>query len=228
MKRLIAVTFCTLALPGLIMSGCGSSRRTAPGDERPAELFREKVDVEAYLFDAKIRRDGKPTSFRLELFQTDSVIALGGRGYLGKGALKGRLTADSLEVYFPSTDEFVCEPVADLLASFDCLGELPPVNLLSLFQNLPDSVIDDVNATVVSDYSNRKRPKFSVSFDQCPWEINLVYDRRGDRWRIRQFSYSDGDRFLLKATRREYREHARVKAGKFTVSVPHHASRIIP
>ncbi len=228
MKMLFAGTFCALALGGLMFSGCGSSRQAGPAGEAAGVASKQKVSVEAYLFDAKIRRDGKPTSFRLEMFQTDSVIALGGRGYLGKGALKGRLTADSLEVYFPSTDEYVYEPVTGLLASFDCLGELPPVNLVSLFSSLPDSVIDDINARVISDYSKPKRPKFRISFHQCPWEISLTYDRQGENWRVRRFSYSDGDKFSLKATRREYRHRVRVKASKFTIAVPPGTVRIIP
>ncbi len=128
-------SICTIAACLLITAGCGSSRKGAlVGDEAN---WQGKVEVEAYLFDAKLRRDNKPTSVRLEFFHTDSVIAFAGRGYLGKGALKGRLTEDSLEVYFPTTDEFVKEAAADLMSSFDCAGDIGSFNLMALFNSLP-------------------------------------------------------------------------------------------
>lgn len=224
-SRKVCALACLLAIA---VADCGPYRG-GDGDfgERAAGA-REKVEVEAYLFDAKIRRHGKPTSFRLEIFQTDSVIALGGRGYLGKGALKGRLTSDTLHVYFPATNEYVYEAVSELMSSFDCVGEVPHIDLMSLFSRPPDSVLDNDEFSVMADYGNSNRPEFRIGFRRCSWEINLVYDRRDDRWRVRKFSFTDGDETTLKATRREYKRWVRVNVSKFAVTVGAGAVRITP
>jgi hypothetical protein len=183
-------------------AGCYNQTGTAEEDATTAG-YREKIPVEAYLFDAKIRRDGKVNSFRLEIFQTDSLLGLSGRGYLGKGALKGWLGHDSLKVYFPTVNEFVYESVGDLLRSFDCSFDMPDIDLLSLFTRLPDDALFDVRLTVESDYSNHKRPEFVVFVSDCPWRIELQYDERKPGWRIRSFYFLDGNGSRPTAQRRE-------------------------
>ena len=184
--------------------------------------------MEAYLFDAKLRRQGKPTSFRLEIFQTDSVIALGGRAYLGKGALKGLLTADSLEVYFPSSNEYLYESLSDLFAKAECTNAAPEFSLLHLFTFLPDSLAEMEGMSVASDYTNRKRPEYLISFPDCPWKIELTYDQHEAGWRIRDFKFDNGNDITLKAKRRTYKKKAQVPYSKFQLVLPDGATRITP
>lgn len=184
--------------------------------------------MEAYLFDAKLRRQGKPTSFRLEIFQTDSVIALGGRAYLGKGALKGLLTTDSLEVYFPSSNEYLYELLSDLFATAECTHAALKLSLLHLFTSLPDSLAEMEEVSIASDYTDRKRPGYLISFPDCSWVIELTYDRRETGWRIRNFKFDNGNDITLKAKRRTYKKKAQVPYSKFQLVLPDGATRITP
>jgi hypothetical protein len=211
-----------------LLSGCGPTFKTPPETEVHRDQAEAKIEVEAYLFDAKLKRQGKPTSFRLEIFQTDSVIALGGRAYLGKGALKGRLTADSLEVYFPSSNEYLYEPLNTLLAATECASGDFRLNLLHLFQELPDSVGELRHVLVVADYANRKHPKFDLYLKDCPWRIEMEYDWENEGWRMREFTFDNGRDVTLHARRREYKNQARVPISKFQLIIPHDAVRLIP
>lgn len=210
-----------------VMSGCTTQSRTT-GEESSSAQRRGKITAEAYLFDAKIRREGKVNTFRLEIFQTDSLLGLSGRGYLGKGALKGWLGHDSIQVYFPSVNEFAYESVGDLLRSFDCTSDMPDIDLMSLFTRLPDDALFDVRLTVEADYSNHKRPKFELSVDGCPWLMELKYDERKAGWRIRSFAFYDGNGNRLTAKRREYKRKAEVRPIVFEPAIPNNAVRIHP
>ena len=225
MKTLVTVIAC-LTLLGLI-SGCGSTYRTDAVDAGEESKYSDDVIVEAYLFDARLHRDRKPTSVRLEFYHTDSVIAIAGRGYLGKGALRGRLTADSLEVYFPTTDEFLLETVATVLGSVDCSEKLPRISLLSLFNKLPDSALPTHELNITADFEDERHPEYSISADGCPWKIHLVYALQDEGWRIREFNFDDGKGNTLKGKRRTYKREAKVKAGKFHVPVKPGSNRII-
>jgi hypothetical protein len=164
----------------------------------------------------------------LEIFQTDSVLGLAGRGYLGKGALKGWMRSDSLKVYFPSTHEYVYEAQGRLLRSFECTFDMPEIDLLALFSTLPDEILFDSRVTVEPDYSNHKRPSFVVYVDDCPWRIELTYDKRPPGWRIRSFSFFDGDEKRLTARRREYKKKAKVKPIVLQAPIPNDAVRVFP
>ncbi len=202
-----------------LVTGCGGGFRDAGAPVTDESLEKQQVNVEAYLFDAKLRRNKKPTSVRLEFYHTDSVIAIAGRGYLGKGALRGRLTADSVEVYFPTTDEYLLESVANLLGSVECSGPLPPLSLLALFANLPDSVLHEPGLSIESDHSDSRHPQYRIAMEGCPWEIDLTYAWQDVGWRVKKFSFNDGAELTLKATRRTYKRSARVKANKFQIPV---------
>ncbi|UCE24613.1 MAG: hypothetical protein JSU74_00755 [Candidatus Zixiibacteriota bacterium] len=209
---------CSLILCYLL-AGCGGGFRETGTRVKDESLEKQEVNVEAYLFDAKLRRRKKPTSVRLEFYHTDSVIAIAGRGYLGKGALRGRLTADSIEVYFPTTDEYLLESVARVLGSVECSGPLPPLSLLALFANLPDSVLREPGLSIESDHSDKRHPRYRISMNGCPWEIDLTYAWQDLGWRVKKFSFDDGAELTLKATRRTYKRSAKVKAGKFKIPV---------
>ncbi|MEW6412290.1 MAG: hypothetical protein AB1483_07430 [Candidatus Zixiibacteriota bacterium] len=210
----------------LLTVGCGGPQKgLLVGDE--AE-WQGNVQVEAYLFDARLRRDNKPTSVRLEFFHTDSVIAVAGRGYFGKGALKGRLTPDSLEIYFPTTDEYVREATSDLMASFDCAGNIKSFDIMALFTDLPERVLKGSGTYIAADTTDNQHPVYKITTPGCPWEIELTYARQRKGWRIKSFSFSDGGDVTLKGDRREYKRDATVKAVKFFVPIRESSIRIIP
>jgi len=221
-----SICLCVTTL--LLVGGCSSGHRVRPASEKKVEAAQEKIVVEAYLFDAKLKRQGKPTSFRLELFQTDSVIALGGRAYLGKGALKGRLTADSLEVYFPSSNEYLYESLSNLFVAAECSRAPSGLSLLHLFTSLPDSLEGMEDVSIAAEYTDSKRPEFLISFLDCPWRIELSYDRQEAGWRIRNFTFDNGKDITLKAKRRTYKKKVRVPSNKFRLATPGDVLRIIP
>jgi hypothetical protein len=214
-----AVTILSIQV---LLASCGTQPRTAPE-------VSAKPGVEAYLFDAELRRSGKPTSFRLEIFHADTVMALSGRGYLGKGALRGRVTPDSLLCYFPSSNEYLQEPVLNLLNAIECQVAPRGINLLELFDRLPDAGTLDSTIDVVPNYQNGKRPTFIIYVENCPWQMELTY--RSDEmlgWRLDEFVFFDGQDTRLKATLREFKANASVKPDRFEVRIPSDATRIIP
>jgi len=214
-----------LLLAGLIAAGCSGGPRTPIGEEATPDI---RIRAEAFLFDAQLRRDGKPTSVRLELYYTDSLTGVSGRGYLGKGALKGWLTDDSLKVYFPSSNEYVYDALPSVLAGDSCPGEIPRLPLGGLLVTTPDSIGSLGDIELQSDYSDRDRPSFVLALPDCPWRIDVTYDRHDDGWRVREFYFDDGRATTLKATRRTFKSDARVPLTRFRAPVPPDAFRIIP
>jgi len=223
----LAVTVIAVLAAVCLLGGCGRPRTGSEQAERVSEQAPDAVVAEAYLFDARVKRDGKPTSVRLEIYRTDSVIALNGRGYLGKGAFRGRLEHDTLVVYFPTTDEYAIEPVADLFASLACSVGMQEFPLGKLFVRTPDS-IDMGDVAVVADYRNADRPEFELGRDGCGWSLRLQYDRRGERWWLRDFRLETEPDFELRGQRRTLREQARVPLSRFRVVIPEGAFRVFP
>jgi hypothetical protein len=222
-----AVGRYAVILTALLIVACGSGQSVRVGNEEPGTAETD-VKVEAYLFDAQVQRGKKRNSFRLDVYQTDSILALTGRGYLGKGALKGWMTRDSVKVLFPSTNEYLYETIPGLIGAIDCLGEVPEVNLFSLFSALPDSVMTDPRVKIKSDYSDSGQPRFAVSYKGCPWSINLTYDHQDAGWRIKEFEFDDGHDNTLAGKRRIYKGDAKVPSSRFQLAVPASFVRIIP
>ena len=209
------------------VSGCGQRPRP-PAEERPVKVEDDgKVEADAWLFDAKLRMEGKPRSFRLEVYHTDSVAALAGRAYLGRGALRGRLTVDSLLVYFPSRDEYVDESTTALLSASECLRSAGQINLLKLFNSTPDEVLEGETFGIDTRVTgNRKR--CLVSADGCPWQIELVYDSVDDAWLLREFEVDNGDDIRLTGKRRTHKKRAKIDRSRFQVPIPASAALIRP
>jgi hypothetical protein len=218
-----------LAIVTAALSGCQYDRRG--GDLVVAEeALERKIQAEAYSFNSRLRRQGKPTTFKLEVYQTDSLLGLSGRGYLGKGALKGWLTSDSIRVYFPATKELLHEPLTALTGSGKCGSPLGGLNVLNLFAQLPDSVLARTQLMVNADYSKPKRPKFRIESGDstCSWQLDLIYDLQKPGWRIRRFEFDDGAGTTLRGIRERYRAEAKVALKRFTPTPPPGAVRIIP
>ena len=227
MAKLAAIVAVAALGVGFASVGCSGGNSGLIGEETSAGSDL-RVPADAFLFDAQLRRDGKPTSVRLELYHTDSVTGVSGRGYFGKGALKGRLADDSITVYFPSTGEYVRDAVRALLTSDECSTDIPDLPLASLLVRTPDSVGAMVGVSVAADYSDDDRPTFVVTMPGCPWRIDVVYDRHDEGWRVREFYFDDGHETVLKSRRRTYKHGADVPRSRFKVDIPPAAVRIIP
>ena len=151
-----------------------------------------------------------------------------GDDYLGKGALKGRLTADSLVMYFPASNEYVAERLGDLAARAECPIPLTQLHLLDLFKHLPDSVDLPPEVSVVADYRDSNRPSYVIFVEGCPWQVEVEYQHHNEGWRPRRFEFDDGDRLSFKAELERFKGNAKVPAGRFVPLIPDGAGRLSP
>jgi hypothetical protein len=131
-----------------------------------------------------------------------------------------------LIVYFPTRKEYLDGPIHEALISSDCPFSLGALSILDLFESVPDSNSFTDEVSLVSDYRKADRPVFTISNDSCDWQLKLEYDYKSGRPRIRLFEFKNGERFLLKANRREFRSNRKVKASKFEVRIPSQAVKI--
>ncbi len=192
------------------------------------DLNGENVKVDAYLFDARLNRHGKPTSFRLELYCTDSLVGVAGRAYLGKGAVRGRVTRDSLDLYFPASNEFLRDSISAVFSKMSCSLKVRHFNLISVIGRLPDST-DFVHGLYLRKAeSESDRLAFTISSDSCSWNIHLEYNQIDNRWLLRDFKFADTSNVSLHAERREVRTGITIAASKFKVTVPADATPIEP
>ncbi len=222
-KRLWILTFMALAI-----GGCHAAREGALiGNESLSEV---KIVADAYSFNARIWRDDKPTSFKLELYRTDSLLGIAARGYLGKGAFKGWLRSDSIRVYFPQSRELLYESLDDLVKSSDCGVSVAGLRFLDLFGKTPDSLVMPEKVEVHSDYATADHPIFKVASEGsgCPWQLEIGYDRQGEGWTPLSLKFDNGRGLVLKADRERFRARIGIPLKRFTVAVPPDAIRTIP
>ena len=222
-----AVVAAILTTFSFSLTGCGSGRGVTIGEEAKTAASPAAIVADAYLFDAVLNREGKTTSFRLEMYATDSAVGLAGRGYLGKGALRGVLRSDSLKVYFPSTNEYVNADLASLLSDSTCpieLGGFDPVRYMSA---LPDSATVKSPLVVTQTVKSQNRQEYLVTAG-CDWTLTLVYDRREIGWRPVEIEFETTHGTTLRAVRREFRPHSRIKTTKFSTPIPPDAIRVRP
>ena len=209
-----------------LMAGCGP-----PGGgliERTGEVARQKVVADAYRFQARFKDDGKPTTFKLDVYVTDTVLGIIGTAYLGKGALRARITEDTVEALFPTTHEYLYEPVGELLTLSECLNIVPGINWPAMMGNLPDSLGLDLEFDVDADYRKPNKPQFVVTRFDCKWRLELTYDRDKSGWRLKQLNFDDGARKRLKLARRQFRRDAEIRQSKFMLPTDPGAVRITP
>ena len=211
-----------------IISGCGAYRDIPEGDEETVEYLNKKIKVEASLFDARLYKDNKPTSFRLEVFQTDTLLGVAGRGYLGKGAFKGWMRQDSLMIYFPTTKEYLYEATVDLLRNDSCVSDIFGLDLLNCFREFPQNDGFNEDLVILPVEKEKKKAQYVIYQKNCPWQLEILYDLRKKGWRIKNFDFSNGDNFTLKGKRREYKPNARVKLKRFLLDIPPGTVRINP
>ncbi len=216
----------TIAALVAMLAGCGPRFDIGPEvDGYTVVGPNRKVTVDAYLFDAKVRRDGKPTSVRLQFFETDDAVAMSGQGYLGKGALKGRLTDDSLVAYFPATNEFVSESMPGLFASTACANQIPPPPLRTLLATLPTpDLFPSAVLTVTGE--EEKELEYDIEWSDCPWRFKLSYDLRDEGWRLNELRFEVDAEVRFSMKRRVFKPDTEVKRSKLVFQVPERAVRV--
>ena len=187
---------------------------------------QQKVEVEAYLFDVKIRRQGKPTSLRLDLYQTDSVIAMFGRAYFNKGAFRGRLTSDSLNIFFPASNEFLQESIDALFSTFNCQDSLSGLPVFNYFSVLPDSALSETGLEIRTLINENKKKSFEISASGCSWLMSLKYLKEDKGWRLNEFKFDDKQSVRIKGSRRIYKSSAEIPSGRFELAIPSDSYRI--
>lgn len=224
--RIVVTVAVFVALIGTL-SGCSSGRNVTTAEETKITTNSAAVVADAYLFDAVLKREGKTTSFRLEMYATDSAVGLAGRGYLGKGALRGVLRSDSLKVYFPSTNEYVDADLASLLSDSTCPLELGGFDPVKYMFSLPDSVSVKLPLVITQTEQSQNRQEYQVTAG-CDWTLALVYDRRDVGWRPVEIKFETTNGTTLRAVRREFRPHSRIKTTKFASPIPPDATRLQP
>ena len=210
----------------LALGGCTGGHRGHPPEERPGDDI--KIEAEAFRFNSRVYRDGKPTTFRTEIYLTERVIGLAGTGYFGKGAFRGRITTDSALLYFPHSNEYVQETVEDLLFSASCVGVMPQLELRSLLTRLPTELELGLGAVVEPGDAGKNRRTYTVRWIDCPWRFDLTYDLRKPGWRLRDLRFDDGSAFELALHYDRYKPRAEVKLRKLRPRVPRNAVRLEP
>ncbi len=221
--------FCALVL--IVITGCAFARKhRATRKTVTVEEISEKDTGDAYLFDLKIYRHGKKNSVRLDIYRTGGKLGFFARGYLGKGVMKGVLTADSILIYFPTEKEFYAGPIEGLLPGNCMDGFQFDRFILDLFYQTPDKLeyaLGDFYMTVLADKSKKK--KYRLESKACPEQFEMEYDFKGNRFipkKIR-FDKADGS-FKLISERRKFRTDIDLPDDKFTVEIPDNAFRIHP
>jgi hypothetical protein len=140
-SKLVAI----VAFSSLAWLGCARSGPRTSQSEMASAGSSAKVKADAYLFDTEITSHGKLTSMRLEIFDADSVLALSGRAYMGKGVIKGIITSDSLLMYLPTSDQYIKESWRSWQGKDSCTADISKLNFHSCLRDLPRATSDQDN-----------------------------------------------------------------------------------
>ena len=100
---------------------------TAPLDEAAVSAYRqvqqaraEQLHSAAYLIDVRINDQGNKYSVTSELYVAGDSVGFYGRGYLGRGVFKGRITDDTATIYFEREQEYFSAGADWLRSGADC------------------------------------------------------------------------------------------------------------
>ncbi len=219
--KLVRIVNC-VSLLGLILLATGCGQQVQPG----AESGVGSLQADAYRFSARLFRDGSPTTLRLELYRSDSLVGLYGRAYLGRTALVGRVTPDSIVMYFPPTDDVLMERLADALEALAGRGVSRVPSLSSLLSGLPDSVTLPPRLLRVRNDTDKRRPRYLFYDSAATWQLELTYREERDVWRLYAFEFTAGEN-SLRGTRDRFRAAATVSRERFYPSIPVDARRIL-
>jgi len=228
LKRSLSVC---LILSIIILSSCTVATRKQSGETISAEEAKfGEGRGDAYLFDAKIYRDGKKNSVRLDVYYKNEQAGVFARGYLGKGVLKGIIDKDSIIVYFPTEDQFYTGEIASLVKG-DCRHKFDFESIIiQLMTKLPSDIKDagdDYYVTILKDKG--KTREYRLESRHCPEHIILEYDLKENRFILDKIDFrTEDDSFRFKAERRKFRLNVDIPVNKIVFDIPEDAARILP
>ncbi|MEW6014749.1 MAG: hypothetical protein AB1690_05465 [Candidatus Zixiibacteriota bacterium] len=223
--------FALITISAIFPAGCTLANRNRVRIKTAEQTApKEKLRGDAYLLDVKINREGKKSSFRLDLYQSEETLAWFARGYLGKGVMKGVLTNDSLIVYFPTEEEFYSGKL-NALAKKSCLGNAELESVLGqLFRILPpeiSSLSDNFYLTILKEDDKQRR--YILNYKDCGGGIRLDYEKHDLRFLISNIQYiGEEETFGFEAKVRDFRLDTDLPADKFEIAIPSTATRLNP
>lgn len=231
------VFLCIIAVGAHL--GCGSGRNTGlKPSEQIGAIVGDKIVCDAFLYDVKHVQDGKPTSIRLDCYRVDSVMGFAGRGYLGKGAFRGRVTRDSLVMYFPAANEFWAGRLDSLASASDDSGAC-----IATLQNALVSILDPSGATLsreswlstsegdtfsgspISEHSTQQGREAPVlrQYHKGPCHMDVWYRTYQGIYCASSLEIKDGRGFRITGMLRERRFSVKVTLDKFEPRIPYDA-----
>jgi len=218
-------------LTATILGGCSmANRKNVGGEPIEAELNLAKGKGDAFLYDAKIYRDGRKNSVRLDVYLYGDSLSVFARGYLGKGVLKGLIRGDSVIAYFPTENQYFAGKLTDILKG-SCVEKTPLEKLLvDLFIKTPvktEYLRDDFYLTIVKE--SRDELQYRLTASGCPEHIDLQYELRDRRYLLEKVEYiSPDESFQFRAERRRQKLDVDIPIEKKAVVIPDSATRIYP
>jgi hypothetical protein len=214
----------------VILSGCVSTKREVISAEKESTDIRQHLRGDAYLFDTKIIRNSKKNSVRLDVYLRNDSISVFARGYLGKGVLKGIISADSATVYFPTMKEFFSGPLNELLK--DECHQIRPMesDLIRIFKHIPVKYPEINNNYKISTIEDSdKEKKYILNSLSCSNSIIVDYKFKKDSFVLSGFNYKNSDGTLeIISTLRKYRGNVKISSKKFNLNIPKSAVRVYP
>lgn len=211
-------------------------------------LLRERTEAfqsAAYLIDLRINNQDNKFSTMMELYFSGDSVGFYGRGYLGKGTVKGNIINDIITVYFPDSREYFRNSLAELNLDADCAN---PSEVLFYVLSLLSSRNSDILMGSVFVRKNelqyqenrffgtiylkdRTYPKREKLVDvACGDSIVVRYMHHDDEfpyYDVRDILYCNSQkRFRSKGFIREQKYNIELPEAKFRINLPANAVRI--
>lgn len=230
MKFSYAFTLLSLSLSALALVGCPggrSVRSSASVTELPGAVRGDKVVVDAYLFDMKVRENKTRRTVRMDIYFADTIALITGRAYLGKGVGRGIWRPDSAVFYFPTENEYYSGPL-DKISDAGCLSQGPLQEALpALLSGNIDRIraIDGLTVTQETD----KKLRAELKLGDCVSSLELLFDTPAGsgRYYLKKFEYKDSaGKSVIKAERRTIRLARGFALRRFKLDIPDDAHRL--
>lgn len=219
-----------LIFSGMSLVRCSGGRTASSAGsiiERPGTVIGDKILVDAYLFDMKVRDRKTRRTVRMDVYFADTIALITGRAYLGKGVGRGIWRPDSAIFYFPTENEYYAGPL-DKISDAGCLEHGPlQASLPALLSGDIDLLrsIDGLTITKETD----KRLQAELILGKCESPLMLTFDtpKGPGRFYLKKFEYRGPDgKSVIKAERRTIRLARGFALRRFNLDIPDDAVRL--
>jgi len=208
------------------------SDATRSSYELISAMRQERFRSAAFLIDLRVNNSGERYSVTTELYFSGDSVGLYGRGYLGKGAFKGRIIEDVATIYFSSSNEYYSSPLSDA-GGIETGCATPGEALLSVLALLAGKgAIPDGGGIV---YPSRQELRFmSGRFERTvrindkgfPESEKFIDAACGDSIVInyymhsREFPFYHVTDMLYYSTRYDFRARGFIREQKYNIDIP--------